>query len=445
MQVLLESFERNPADGTFRCLLTTLQSDILCEIKSHSRTESTTLDILQNVVSLSIPRKSRKMQSICLLSKIPKNAEDTVDHRFRLCCKILINNAKDLLDGLPFNRKNAFDHCMIQNSPEIYGDWKPMDFYEHVHLPSADEAPFDSQSTDKLLEALQCQLYPFQKRALQWLLRREGVHIAGGNVVRCTSTDPETSLPHGFIRTEDADGADCFISHCLGIVTKHRSLLKNTTSHLRGGILAEEMGLGKTVEIIALISLHKRGSASIADFSISNESTVASSATLIITPPAILEQWKNEIGAIAPYLKVSIYEGIRTDAKTHDDEQRVARLAEQGVFLMPILSESEPDSVPKHSFHKQLVFCEIHGPFYYHLVVTILTPLFCERCNPYNLQRSWARNPLCRRSSGKCFAAIVLEDLKTWTKNALQFEHALSILQSEASADLMMIAYSKGR
>ena len=362
LQVLLKSFERSPADGTFRCLLTTLQSDTLFEIKSHSRAESTTLDILQNVVSLSIPKKTRSMRSICLLWKVPGNVEDSVDHRFRLCCKVLIRNANDYLDGLPLNRKNTFDRCVIQASSEIYEDWKPMDFYEHVHLPSVAEEPFDSQSADQLLGILQCQLYPFQKRALQWLLRREGVHTAGGNIVRCTSTDPERSLPHGFIRTEDADGTDCFISHCLGIVTNHRSLLKDTTSQLRGGILAEEMGLGKTVEMIALISLHKRGPASIADFSTSNESTVASSATLIITPPAILEQWKNEIGAIAPHLKVMIYEGIRTDAKTHDDEQRVARLAEQGVFFLPILSESEPDSISKDSFHELLVFCESHRP-----------------------------------------------------------------------------------
>ena len=366
LQVLLKSFERSPADGTFRCLLTTLQSDTLFEITSHSRTESTTLDILQNVVSLSVPRKSRNMRSICLLWKVPGNVEDSVDHRFRLCCKVLISNANDYLDGLPLNRKNAFDRCVIQASSKSYDDWKPMDFYDHVHLPSVDEEPFDSQSTDQLLGILQCQLYPFQKRALQWLLRREGVHTAGGNIVRCTSTDPERaerSLPHGFIRTEDADGTECFISHCLGIVTKHRSLLKDTASQLRGGILAEEMGLGKTVEMIALISLHKRGPPNIADFSTCNESTVASSATLIITPPAILEQWKNEIGAIAPHLKVLVYEGIRTDAKTHDDDQRVARLAEQGVFFMPILPESEPDSISKDSFHEPFVFCESHRPF----------------------------------------------------------------------------------
>ena len=358
LQVLVDSFERSPGDGTFRCLLTTLQSDTLLEIKSQSRIESTTLDILQNVVNLSTPRKGRKMQSICLLSKVCGNVEDTVDHRFRLCCKILINNAKDHLDGLPFNKQNIFDRCVIQKSSGIYGDWKPRDFYEH--LPSAEEVTFDSQSTDQLLGMLRCQLYPFQKRALLWLLQREGVHLAGGNVVTCISTNPERSLPHGFVRTEDADGTECFISHSLGIVTKDRSLLKDATSQLRGGILAEEMGLGKTVEMIALISLHKRGPASIADFSTSNEPKVVSSATLIITPPAILEQWKTEIGAIAPHLRVLIYEGIRIDAKIHDEEQRVTRLAEQGVFFMPILSGSEPDSISNALFHEQLVFYEIH-------------------------------------------------------------------------------------
>lgn len=332
MPVLLEKFEIGRTSETFRFCLTTPLGDALLNIEAESSIDIETLDVLRHVVQMSRAQKGRSIRSLCVLSRISENIEYSYDHKFRLCCRILIRNAGDLLDGLPFHKKNVFDRYEARSTSKTYNAWKPADFYEHVHVPGIDGVPFDTGSAGHPLQALQCQLYSFQKRALAWLLRREGVRMVGKNVVESSAVASAGKLPHGFVHTKDVDGTDCFISHCLGIATKDPALLRDTASQLRGGILAEEMGLGKTVELVALISLHKRGSTNVFGSPTPDVTTTTSSATLIITPPAILQQWKNEIATLAPHLKVLIYEGIRNDAKGIDNNKdRVNRLAEHGV------------------------------------------------------------------------------------------------------------------
>jgi E3 ubiquitin-protein ligase SHPRH len=71
------------------------------------------------------------------------------------------------------------------------------------------------------------------------------------------------------------------------------------------------MGLGKTVEIIALISLHKCPANIPGTIDASPEDLVPSSATLIITPPSILPQWISELQRHSPTLKAFYYKGLK--------------------------------------------------------------------------------------------------------------------------------------
>lgn len=189
--------------------------------------------------------------------------------------------------------------------------WTPREFYESVHVPQNTASP-DIRCPD-----LQCTLFPFQKRAVRWLLEREGMKLGqDGKLVpheRLRSGD----LPASFQQIKDADGNSCYFSHLFMAVTTDISQWGDAAEHLNGGILAEEMGLGKTVEMIALISLNRRPAMEMPKPDPDGLRT--SGATLIITPPAILDQWKQELEQHAPELRVFHYTGIKRGQEQKDD------------------------------------------------------------------------------------------------------------------------------
>ncbi|KAE8414924.1 proteasome stabiliser-domain-containing protein [Aspergillus pseudocaelatus] len=141
------------------------------------------------------------------------------------------------------------------------------------------------------------------------------------------------SLPASFQEFADVDGRVCFASQLFMIVTTDLVKWFDGGSHLRGGILAEEMGLGKTVEMISLICLNRRLLAPEETFPDHHHDGLRpSGATLIITPPAILEQWEQEIKLHAPGLNVFHYTGIQRH-QSLSDEELIELLADQDVVL----------------------------------------------------------------------------------------------------------------
>ncbi|CAE7177309.1 hypothetical protein CFE70_005661 [Pyrenophora teres f. teres 0-1] len=183
--------------------------------------------------------------------------------------------------------------------------WTLSDFYDSVHVP-----PAELKVSPRIKQALSAtSLLPFQERTVDWLLRREGVAFSSSGTLE---SFVNTSPPASFRPAHDATGVPCYTSQLRGAVVTDLDAAKgDTLQALRGGILAEEMGLGKTLELIALISHHPRV---IHEDKIYDEYTgidvKPSGATLIITPSSILDQWMTEIHNHAPELKVCHYKGI---------------------------------------------------------------------------------------------------------------------------------------
>lgn len=87
--------------------------------------------------------------------------------------------------------------------------WSPQDFYQSVHSPDKN----DEVSLSMKVDDLETDLYPFQKRAVQWLLRKEGVEWSGEEGVKSVTEAEDPGMPISFIQATDDVGRTCYISH----------------------------------------------------------------------------------------------------------------------------------------------------------------------------------------------------------------------------------------
>ncbi|KAI9664977.1 MAG: hypothetical protein M1821_006425 [Bathelium mastoideum] len=234
--------------------------------------------------------------------------------------------------------------------------WTPHDFYQNLHVPHTDvKVPPEISKA-----AIASKLYPFQERAVEWMLRREGKAF-NSNPSSENAQDNPLDDP-SFVKTKDADGQTSYVSLFQGLVVKDAQSVPQPASRLRGGILAEEMGLGKTVELIALMILHERKMFEAGKIHDQYTGTyvIPSPSTLIITPPAILQQWKTELNIHAPHLKVMHYEGLPAVSKSFGsgDDDLVQEMLDHDVVITTyhVLSQEihYADSGPDRSLrHKK--------------------------------------------------------------------------------------------
>lgn len=348
LSTVLKTF-RKTSNGRYHCHIATSDGVTLIDADFNSYIAPQTLEVLAKAAQLSVSR--RKPDTIGTAWTILDLRQDQVtDHSFTFRVKVLIHNSKDFSE-VSSRRRSLLELCAPQDSPPIWETWSPRDFYDNVFVPNEQDS-----SESPRIDQLRCKLYPFQARAVRWLLGREGVAYNGTKMIIVQTAEIRNPLPHGFVQTIDGDGRDCFISHSLGIMSTESRLVQQSYADLKGGILAEEMGLGKTVEICALICLHRQQT-SLRMLGKYLDPVQNTAATLIITPPSILEQWKNELQALSPELKVMVYDGIRREAMEYSHQQLIDRFREHDVVLTTynvLAAEIHFTSVPSRDLrHKK--------------------------------------------------------------------------------------------
>ncbi|KAH9910010.1 SNF2 family N-terminal domain-containing protein [Xylariomycetidae sp. FL2044] len=206
----------------------------------------------------------------------------------------------------------------------------PQAFYEAAFIPAKTEDATLLGDIPGLIP----DLFPFQRRSITWLLKREGAKW--NSQTSSTLVDDfsavSTELPLSFREAVDADNNLVYVSDLYHIVSKDVAPFRESQAGVKGGVLAEEMGLGKTVEVIALILAHKRSSCSgmVLD-PYTNRQVKPTSATLIITPRTLRQQWFSELRKHAPGLSVMVYDGMKYFKG--DETQLTNDLAESDVVI----------------------------------------------------------------------------------------------------------------
>lgn len=130
---------------------------------------------------------------------------------------------------------------------------------------------------------LHSELHPYQKQALHWMIGRENTFTERNR----NSVDSSKRLHPLWSQLSFKDGTVFYVNlHSTALSICFPEALSQSS----GGILADEMGMGKTVETIALMAQQHKN-----DNLENPNDWQHNGQTLIVAPMSLLSQWRDEI------------------------------------------------------------------------------------------------------------------------------------------------------
>jgi E3 ubiquitin-protein ligase SHPRH len=324
---------------------------------------------LLNLTSAKLARNNIQVTSHLQLDFDTKSNTIAIALSYRIAIQFDIHKPShlDVIDKINILVDAYFKPSPIENIDPVQEPVSPHLFYSFV---SRETSKLPSVPQDFEIPELDTNLLRFQSKSVNWLLGKENVKY-DYTTNRCTKIpliDSETSLllERYIVNDPDLDLQElenkvyqilnklCFgwdkvvksgkvyfyNKYTAGIVpitsVCKQLLTYNEDSEAQKflpaqGLLAEVMGLGKTVEITALVLMNQRPTEEINEpMQIQNNSLsdfrtiVKAKTTLIIAPESILRQWVLEVENLAPSLAVTIYKGIGKYPKLDNNPALIA-------------------------------------------------------------------------------------------------------------------------